>query len=65
MNQIHPQYVVDAEGKAQSVLLTISEFEELIECVQDVLDLQEIEQLRSEPRVSWEQVKADREAASR
>ena len=65
MNQIHPQYIVDAEGKPQSVLLKISEFEELLECAQDVLDLQEIEKLREEPNIPWEQLKAAREAATK
>ena len=65
MNQIHPQYLVDAEGKPQSVLLKIGEFEELLECAQDVLVLQEIEKLREEPHISWGQVKADREAANK
>jgi len=62
MNQIHPQYLVDAEGKPQAVLLRIGEFEELLECAEDVLDLQEMERLKDEPRIAWAQVKAQREA---
>jgi hypothetical protein len=60
MTQIHPQYVVDAEGHRQSVLLPIEEFEELIECAQDVLDAAEIDRLRSEPKYSWAEVKSER-----
>jgi len=62
MNQFHPQYLVDEEGKPRSVLLAINEFEELLECAQDVLDLQEIERLREEPRTSWAEVKSQRES---
>jgi hypothetical protein len=65
MQQIHPQYLVDADGKPKSVLLNVDEFEELLECAQDVLDGQEIEQLKEEPNLSWDQVKADRKAASK
>ena len=50
MQQIHPQYLVDADGKPKSVLLNVDEFEELLECAQDVLDGQEIEQLKEEPK---------------
>ena len=62
MDNLHPQYVVDGQGKPQSVLLAINEYEELLECVQDVLDASEIERLRGEPRFSWSEVKAAREA---
>ena len=62
LNQIHPQYVIDDEGKPQGVLLKINEFEELVETAQDVMDAREIEQLKAEPRFSWEDVKAKREA---
>ncbi len=63
MNEIHPQYVVDGEGRPRGVLLKLSEFEELIECVQDVLDAEEIRRLKSEPRTSWAEVKGQRKAA--
>ena len=65
VNQIHPQYLVDADGNPKSVLLQVDEFNELLECAQDVLDGQEIDALREEPTVSWEEVKAAREAAKR
>ena len=61
MNEIHPQYVIDAQGRPHSVLLSLDEFEDLLECAEDVLDAQEMERLKSEPRVSWEEVKAERE----
>ena len=62
MIDCHPQYLVDAQGKPKSVLLSIDEFEELLECAQDVLDAAEIERLKDEPRFSWSEVKAEREA---
>ena len=65
MNPIHPQYVVDEQGRPHSVLLKISEFEELIECVQDVLDGQDIERLKDEPCVPWDEIKAQRESGLR
>ena len=65
MDRIPPQYLVDAEGKPQNVLLKVAEFEELLECAQEVLDPQEIETLREEPTIPWEQVKADREATNK
>ena len=60
MNEIHPQYLVDAQGRPQSVLLEMSEFEELLECVQDLFDAQEIERLKNEARVSWTRVRSQR-----
>ena len=61
MNEIHPQYVIDPQGRPHSALLILDEFEDLLECAEDVLDAREMEPLKSEPRVSWEEVKAERE----
>ena len=63
MNEIHPQYVVDDQGTPRSVLLEMREFEELLECVQDVLDAEEIKRLKNEPRIPWAKVKRQRGAA--
>ena len=52
MRQIHPEYVIGSEGKPRRVLLDVDEFEELIECVEDILDVAEIEGLRQAPRSS-------------
>lgn len=43
MNEIHPQYLLDSEGKRRSVLLAVEEFEELLEAARDVIDTAEIE----------------------
>jgi hypothetical protein len=59
MTQLHPQFVVDAGGEKCSVLLPIDEYEELLECLEDVLDLKEIERQRDEPRCSLESLIAD------
>lgn len=58
---IHPEYVVDKEGKRQKVLLPIEEFQELMECAQDVLDHDLIEEVRKGSSVSWNKVKERRE----
>jgi len=60
MGPIHPSYIVDERGKRQGVILKMEEFEELLECIEDVFDVQEMERLRAEPTVSWEDVKAKR-----
>ena len=49
--------------KSREVAIQIlDEFEELLECAQDVLDVEEIERLKDEPCVPWAEVKAQREA---
>ncbi len=53
------QYIVNADGQKEKVLLPIDQFEELMECVQDVLDKEEIERLRDQPRRPWNEVKAE------
>jgi len=65
MAVFHPQYLVDGDGKRSGVVLPVNEFEELLECLDDILDAEEIETLKHEPRFSWESVKAERKAASR
>jgi hypothetical protein len=48
------KYIVDKEGKKQSVVLPVDEYEELIE---DLHDLAVIAERRNEPTVSWEEVR--------
>ena len=59
---LHVQYVVDAHGTPKNALLPIEEFEELVECAEDVMDGAEIERLRTEPRFAWTRVKAEKSA---
>lgn len=62
MTQLHPQFVVDARGEKCSVLLPIDEYEELLECLEDILDTEEIERQEGEPLYSLDSVSADRAA---
>jgi PHD/YefM family antitoxin component YafN of YafNO toxin-antitoxin module len=36
LDKIHPQYIVDENGKKRSVILSIKEFEEMIEDLDDL-----------------------------
>jgi len=49
--ELHPQYITDENGKKKSVILPISEFEELIE---DIEDLATVAERREEPTISHE-----------
>ncbi len=50
---LHPEYVTDEEGNRKSVILPISDFQELIE---DIEDLAAIAERRDEPTVSHEEI---------
>ena len=54
---LHPQFVVDEKGKRKSVLLPYKDYKELVELAQDVIDAKLIDEVRSEPTVSWEEFK--------
>ena len=54
---MHPQFVVDKKGRKKSVLLPYKDYKELVELAQDVIDAKLIDEVRNEPRVSWEDVK--------
>ena len=62
---VHPQFVTDAEGKRLSVLLPLSEYETLMERLEDLEDLADGREVlaridRGEERtISWEEVKAE------
>lgn len=57
---LHPQYVIDEKGQRRSVLLSIEEYQELLESAQDVIDAALIDQVKDESRVAWNEVKAKR-----
>lgn len=57
---LHPQYVIDEKGQRRSVLLSIEEYQELLESAQDVIDAALIDRVKDEPRVAWSEVKAKR-----
>jgi PHD/YefM family antitoxin component YafN of YafNO toxin-antitoxin module len=56
LKQLNPQYVTDESGKRTAVILSISEFEELLE---DIEDLAVVAERRKEPTVSHEELVAE------
>lgn len=56
VNGLHPQYIIDDKGEKKSVILPISEFEELIE---DIEDLAAVAERREEPTISHEDLIAE------
>ena len=62
---LHPQYVIDEKGQRRSVLLSIEEYQELLESAQDVIDAALIDEVKDDARVSWSDVKAKRSRGRR
>lgn len=62
---LRPQYVVDEKGRRRSVLLSIREYQELLESAQDVIDADLIDEVKDDPRVPWSDVKAKRSRGRR
>ena len=56
LKDLHPQYVTDEKGKKKAVILPISEFEELLE---DIEDLATVAERREEPTISHEDLVAE------
>jgi hypothetical protein len=56
LNDLHPQYITDEKGKKKSIILPISEFEELIEGIED---LAAVAERREEPTISHEDLIAE------
>ena len=59
------QYVVDEKGRRRSVLLSIKEYQELLESAQDVIDAALIGEVKDDPRVAWNDVKSKRRRVRR
>ena len=53
LKDINPQYITNDSGKKISVILPISEFQELLE---DIEDLATLAERRDEPTISHEQL---------
>ncbi|ADJ29345.1 hypothetical protein [Nitrosococcus watsonii] len=51
LNDLHLEYITDEKGEKKSVILPMSEFEELIE---DIEDLAAVAERREEPAISHE-----------
>jgi len=62
---LRPQYVIDERGKRRSVLLSIREYQELLESAQDVIDADLIDEVKDDPRVPWSDVKTKRSRGRR
>ena len=56
LSQVHPKYVMDEEGRKTAVLLSIEEFDHLIE---DLEDLAVAAERRDEPSIPHHQVVAE------
>ena len=56
LHDLHPEYITDEQGKKKSVILSISEFEELIE---DIEDLAAVAERREETITSHEDFMAE------
>ena len=54
MERSHKQYIVDDKGKKTAVVLSLKEYEELIE---DIHDLAVIAERRDEPTISFDELK--------
>jgi len=53
---IKPEYITDAEGRKKGVILSVEEFQELME---DLDDLAVLAERREEPTISHEDLVAD------
>ncbi len=62
---LHPQYITDLRGKRKGVLLSLDEYEELLELAQDVIDAALIKETKEQPRSPWRTVKARAQRAER
>ncbi|MDR9402401.1 MAG: hypothetical protein RI580_03080 [Halothece sp. Uz-M2-17] len=56
LHNLHPEYITDQQGKKKSVILPISEFEELIE---DMEDLAAVAERKEETTTSHEDLIAE------
>lgn len=56
LNDLHPQFITDENGEKKSVILPVSEFEELLE---DIADLAAIAERREEPTIAHEDLVAE------
>jgi hypothetical protein len=53
LQELHPQYITDEDGKRTSVILPMVEFEELLE---DIEDLASVAERREELTISHEEL---------
>lgn len=53
IKNLHPEYITNEKGEKQSVILPISDYQELIE---DIEDLAALAERRNEPNISHEEM---------
>ena len=58
LKDLHPQYITNESGEKTSVILPISEFQELLE---DIEDLAIVAERRDEPTIPHQQLVAELE----
>jgi len=56
LNDLHPQYITNENGEKKSVILSIDDFENLVE---DIQDLAAVAERKNEPTVSHEEFLAE------
>ena len=56
LKDLHPQYITNEKGERKSVVLSISEFEELLE---DIKDIAVMAERRDEPTISHDSLVAE------
>lgn len=58
---LHPQYLTDSDGRRSSVMLSVEEFEALIERLEDTLDVQVLREARATATEfrSWKEIEAE------
>ena len=56
LNDLHPEYITDEKGEKKAIILPISEFEKLIE---DIEDLAALAERREESTISHEDLIAE------
>ena len=58
---INPQFLVNSKGKETSVLLTVKDFELLVEAYEDLQDLKAYKKVKAKPNViiDWEVAKKE------
>jgi predicted DNA-binding protein (UPF0251 family) len=58
---LHPQFITDENGKQLSVILSLEEYETVLNRLEDFQDIEDARAVKDEPTVSWETFKAELE----
>ncbi len=65
--ELHPHYITDEEGQRRSVVLSVEEFEALVDRLEDALDIEILRAARDSATEfrSWKAIEAELEAEKR